>query len=173
MIYIQLIGLLGFLVYVLSYSRSTYNKVLLYQLTANFAYTVHYFLLGGISAAFICALDMLKDVTYINLKKHRYNCAIIFIFLYLFVTYIFYENPASLLPLVGSSISVLIISKNDKKWVLRGGIITACMWLPYDVVVHSYSGIIAETVVATSAIINLRIMDKNENKKRKLKSKKL
>ena len=69
MLYIQLIGFLAFLLYTLSYSRDTYNKVLTYQLTANFAYTVHYFLLGGISATFVCAIDMLKDVVFINIKK--------------------------------------------------------------------------------------------------------
>ena len=153
MIYIQLIGFLGLLVYTLSYSRSTYNKVLIYQLTANFAYTVHYFLLGGISAAFICAIDMLKDVVYMNLKKDRYKCAFIFVLLYFFVTYVFYENPASLLPLIGSSISVFVLSKNDKKWLLKGGIITASMWLPYNILVHSYSGIVAETIIILSAAI--------------------
>ena len=167
MIYIQLIGFLGFLIYTLSYSRSTYNKVLLYQLTANFAYTVHYFLLGGISAAFVCALDMLKDVVYMNLKKDRYKCAVIFVLLYSLVTYIFYENPASLLPLIGSSISVFVLSKNDKVWVLKGGIITASMWLPYNILVHSYSGIIAEIIIITSAAINLWKMKQKKRHKKK------
>ena len=166
MIYIQLIGFLGFLIYTLSYSRSTYNKVLLYQLTANFAYTVHYFLLGGISAAFVCALDMLKDVVYMNLKKDRYKCAVIFVLLYSLVTYIFYENPASLLPLLGSSVSVFVLSKNDKEWVLKGGIITASLWLPYNILVHSYSGIIAEIIIISSAAINLWRMKKGKKKKK-------
>jgi len=167
MLYIQLIGFLGFLVYTLSYSRSTYNKVLLYQLTANSAYTIHYFLLGGISASFVCAIDMLKDLTYMNLKKDRYKCAFILICLYALVTYIFYENPASLLPFLGSSVSVFVIAKNDTKWLLKGGIITASMWLPYNILVHSYSGTIAEIIIITSAVINLIRMQKQEKEKLK------
>ena len=151
MLYIQYIGFLGFLVYVLSYSRSTYNKVLLYQLTANFAYTVHYFLLGGISAAFVCALDMLKDLVFMKRKKGGLNCAIVFIFLYSLVTYVFYEN--------------------DKEWVLKGGIATACMWLPYNIIVHSYSGIVSEIIITSSAVINLWRMKKKEQKKAKKKNK--
>lgn len=162
MIYIQLIGFLGFLMYTLSYSRSTYNKVLLYQLTANFAYTVHYFLLGGISAAFVCALDMMKDLVFIKRKKGGYNCAIVFIILYSLVTYVFYESPASFLPLLGSSVSVLVLVKNDKEWVLKGGIITACLWLPYNIIVHSYSGTISEIIIISSAAINLWNMKKKK-----------
>lgn len=165
MLYIQLIGFLAFLLYTLSYSRDTYNKVLTYQLTANFAYTVHYFLLGGISAAFVCALDMLKDVVFINIKKDGFKCAIVLIILYCIPTYIFYENLASLFPLLGSSVSVLVLAKNDKGWVLKGGIIIALMWLPYNIIVCSYSGIIAEVIILLSAIVNL-IKLKKESRNR-------
>ena len=165
MLYIQLIVFLAFLLYTLSYSRDTYNKVLTYQLTANFAYTVHYFLLGGISAAFVCALDMLKDVVFINIKKDGFKCAIVLIILYCIPTYIFYENLASLFPLLGSSVSVLVLAKNDKGWVLKGGIIIALMWLPYNIIVCSYSGIIAEVIILLSAIVNL-IKLKKESRNR-------
>ena len=162
MLYIQLIGFLAFLIYTLSYSRDTYNKVLTYQLTANFAYTVHYFLLGGISAAFVCAIDMLKDVVFINIKKDGFKCAIVLIILYCIPTYIFYENLASFFPLLGSSVSVLVLAKNDKEWVLKGGIITALMWLPYNIIVRSYSGTMAEIIIISSAAINLWKMKKEE-----------
>ena len=160
MIYIQLIGFLAFLVYTLSYSRDTYNKVLTYQLTANFAYTVHYFLLGGISAAFVCALDMLKDLVFLKQKKDRFKGAIVLIILYCLVTYIFYENLSSLFPLLGSSVSVLVLAKNEKEWILKGGIITALMWLPYNIIVHSYSGIISEVIILLSAAVNLMKINK-------------
>ena len=171
MLYIQLIGFLAFLIYTLSYSRDTYNKVLTYQLTANFAYTVHYFLLGGISATFVCAIDMLKDVVFINIKKDGFKCAIVLIILYSIVTFIFYENLSSLFPLLGSSVSVLVLAKNDKEWVLKGGIITAAMWLPYNILVHSYSGTIAEIIIITSAVINLVKLKKEKKTINKQKSK--
>ena len=41
------------------------------------------------------------------------------------------------------------------------------MWLPYNILVHSYSGTIAEIIIITSAAINLVRMKKQEKVKLK------
>ena len=41
------------------------------------------------------------------------------------------------------------------------------MWLPYNILVHSYSGTIAEIIIITSAVINLIRMKKRDKEKLK------
>ena len=57
MFYIQLIGLLGFCIVLLSFYKKAPKTILLYQVTSNFIYSVHYFLLGGLSGAFCCIIE--------------------------------------------------------------------------------------------------------------------
>lgn len=71
MLYIQLIGLLAFLVLVLSFYKENISKVLTYQITSNFAYATHYFLLGAISGAFCSIVSMIRNFAYINVKKKQ------------------------------------------------------------------------------------------------------
>ena len=53
MFYIQLIGIIAFCIVVLSFYNKNPKTIIAYQIVSNFAYTVHYFLLGALSGAFI------------------------------------------------------------------------------------------------------------------------
>ena len=62
MFYIQLIGILGFCILVLSFYKKESKTILAYQVVANFAYTVHYFLLGALSGAFISFIGIFRNI---------------------------------------------------------------------------------------------------------------
>ena len=62
MLYIQLIGILAFCIVVLSFYKKNINTIIAYQVVSNFAYTVHYFLLGALSGAFISAIGILRNI---------------------------------------------------------------------------------------------------------------
>ena len=91
MLYIQLIGLLGFCILVLSFYKKNTITILTYQITSNFAYTVHYFLLGGLSGAFCSLIGIIRNIVLIKSNNKKIIIPL-FIFLYCLVTYIFYEN---------------------------------------------------------------------------------
>ena len=69
MFYIQLIGLLGFCILVLSFYKKETVTILTYQITSNFAYTVHYFLLGGLSGAFCSLIGIIRNIVLIKSNK--------------------------------------------------------------------------------------------------------
>ena len=89
MFYIQLIGILGFCIVVLSFYKKDTKTILLYQTTSNFIYAVHYFLLGGLSGAFCCMVGMARNITWIKCNKRKIVLPV-FITIYSLITIVFY-----------------------------------------------------------------------------------
>ena len=153
MIYIQLIGLIAFCILVLSFYKKEPATILTYQITANFAYSVHYFLLGGLTGAFISFINIIRNIAFIKSKTKI--LVPIFIILYLTVTIIFYEDIYSLLPMIATTVYLIFMPLNKKKYLLIGEIISASLWLLYSIFVLSYSGIITESILIISNTIQL------------------
>lgn len=148
MIYIQLIGLLAFCILVLSFYRKEVITILVYQITANALYFLHYFLLGALSGAFISFINIIRNAVYIKSKRKIFIP--IFILLYLLVTMVFYENIYSIIPMLASSIYLICMPFNKKKYLLLGEVISASLWLTYSIFVLSYSGMITESILLVS-----------------------
>ena len=155
MLYIQLIGLLAFCVLVLSFYRKETITILIYQMTSNFAYAVHYFLLGGISGAFVSIVSVIRNILFIIFKKNRGIIVVILVILYLGTTIIFYENILSFLPALANTTYMIFMLKDSRKWLLRGEAICSIMWLIYGIFIKSYSEMFAESILFISSIIQL------------------
>ena len=107
MIYIQLIGLLAFCILVLSFYKKNTVTILTYQTVANLTYGIHYFLLGGLTGAYISAVSAIRNIVFI---KYKNKIVIpVFITIYLLLTIAFYENIYSIFPLIGNSIYLVFI----------------------------------------------------------------
>ena len=152
MFYIQLIGLLGFCILVLSFYKKETVTILTYQITSNFAYTIHYFLLGGLSGAFCSLIGIIRNIVLIKLNNKKVIIPI-FIFLYLIVTILFYEGIYSLLPMIANSCYLISMTYKSKKALLIGAIISSIGWIIYSVFVSSYISVITELILLISNTI--------------------
>jgi len=155
MIYIQLIGLLAFCIHVLSFYKKKPITILVYQITANFAYAVHYFLLGGISGAILDIISIFRNITFIRIKNNKVIASLLFIFLYLLITFLFYEDYYSVFPFFGNTVYLLSIIRKDRKNLLIGGILCSIFWLLYAIFVNSYVSIVTEIILILSNSIQL------------------
>lgn len=155
MLYIQLIGILAFLIFILSFYRKTPKMILIYQIVGNFAYAVHYFLLGALSGAFINFVGIFRNIAFLKYKNYRKLLAIIVIFIYSIITLIFYEGIYSIIPFIANSAYLLLMMKDTKYYLLIAGIESAVLWLIYAICVNSYAEIITESILIVSNIIQL------------------
>lgn len=155
MFYIQLIGLLAFAVLVLSFYKKNPKTIIAYQIVATSAYTVHYFLLGALSGAFISFIGIFRNIAVIKVKKHKKTLVGIIILLYLIVTLIFYEGIYDLFPLVANSAYLITMVIGTKKSLLIGGIISPILWASYGLFVESYASVVTETILLISNTIQL------------------
>jgi len=163
MIYIQLIGVLAFAVLVLSFYKKNPKTIIAYQIVSNFAYTVHYFLLGALSGAYISFIGIFRNIAIIKVKNHKKTLVGIVILLYLIITLIFYEGMHSLFPIVANSAYLITMVMGTKKSLLIGGIISPILWASYGLFVGSYASTITESILLISNIIQLIKLTKTKN----------
>ena len=156
MLYIQLIGVLAFSILVLSFYRKTPKEILIFQMTANFAYATHYLLLGALTGAYTNVVSIIRNLLFLKVKKNKKIVGLIIIFLYLVITILFYEGLYSILPFIANSIYVLHMIKGDKKSLLIGSTLSSLLWFLYGVFILSYSEMITETILCISSLIQLR-----------------
>ena len=161
MFYIQLIGLLGFCILVLSFYKKETVTILTYQVTSNFAYTVHYFLLGGLSGAFCSLIGIVRNIVLIKIDNKKIIISI-FILLYLIVTIIFYEGIYSLFPMTANSVYLIALSYKKRKTLLIGAIISSILWILYSVFVNSYVSVVTESILLLSNAIQLKKENNNQ-----------
>lgn len=157
MIYIQLIGLLAFCVLVLSYYKKDSNTILTYQITSNLAYAVHYFLLGGLSGAFISFVGAIRNIIFVKVKRVNILLVTIFTIIYLIITIIFYESLYSIFPMCANICYLIFISKKDKKNILIGAILNSLFWMLYSTFVYSIVGIVTESILIIFNTIQLKM----------------
>lgn len=154
MIYIQLIGILGFCILVLSFYKKEPVTILIYQITSNFVYAIHYFLLGGLSGAFCSLIGMLRNLILIKINNKKIILLSI-ISMYLIVTIIFYEGIYSLFPMVANTLYLFALTYKNKKSILIGAIGSSILWILYSVFVNSYLTIVTESILIISNCIQL------------------
>lgn len=157
MIYIQLIGLLAFCILVLSYYKKDSNTILTYQITSNLAYAVHYFLLGGLSGAFISFVGAIRNIIFIKVKRINILLVTIFAIIYLVITITFYESLYSIFPMCANLCYLIFISKKDKKNILIGAILNSLFWVLYSVFVYSVVGVVTEFILIIFNAIQLKM----------------
>lgn len=155
MLYIQLIGILAFCVLVLSFYRKEPRMIIAYQILSNFAYAVHYLLLGALSGAYTSFIGIFRNIAFLKVKKSKNVLAGIVISLYILITIIFYENFYSIFPMIANSSYLITMIKGSRKSLIIGGIISSGLWLFYAIFVHSYASMITESILLVSNTIQL------------------
>ncbi len=151
--FIQLIGVIAWLLIVISYYRKNTDKILFVQVISNVLWCLHYFLLAAWSGLFICVFEFLRDALYYKTDQDDY------IFLgsvpiYIIYGILSYTTIIELLPVFSSTIDGYTLTKK-KKIVVFGAIISYTLWLIYDLSSKSYSGAVTDAIVVVS---NLSIL---------------
>jgi len=152
-ILIQGIGILAWLMLILSYYRKDTNKILVFQIVGTFLYCLHYGLLGAWSGLFICACETLFDLGYYKTDKDRY-IYMASIPIRIIGGLIGFSSIIDVLPICASLIDGYSLTKK-KKIVVIGAVISYTLWVIYDIFVMSYSGAITDGMIVLS---NLSIL---------------
>ena len=152
-ILVQAIGIVAWLMLILSYYRKNTNKILVFQIIGTILYCVHYGLLGAYSGLFICAFETIFDFGYYKTDKDKY-IYIVSIPVRILGGLFSFKIWADILPIIASLVDGYTLTKN-KKIVVIGAVISYTLWVIYDLFVKSYSGAITDGLVVLS---NLSIL---------------
>lgn len=152
-IFIQLIGIVAWIMLGLSYYRKDTNRILVFQIIGTVLYCIHYGLLGAWSGLFICACETLFDFGYYKTDKDDY-IYIASIPIRIIGGLLGFSSVIDVLPITASLTDGYSLTKK-KKAVVIGAVISYTMWVIYDICVKSYSGALTDGLIVLS---NLSIL---------------
>ena len=151
--FIQLIGIIAWLLILLSYYRKNTNRILVFQIISTVLWCLHYFLLGAYSGLFICIFEVIRDSLYYKTDEDD-MIFIVSIPIYILYGILSYSGLIELLPIFSSTIDGFTLTKK-KKIVVFGAVVSYTIWVIYDIAVKSYSGAFTDGLVVIS---NLSIL---------------
>ena len=170
-IIIQVIGAVAFTLLSISYYKKEKEKILFYQILAYIVFTIHYYMLGGLTGAMCNLLGLISLVIIYLFDKFKCNKDNKKLLIYsiipflIVISLITFENIYSLFPILASVIAIASFVSDNENKIRQMGIIVNFCWLVYAIVYKSYISIFFEifTFIAT-VVAFMRNRGKGETK---------
>ena len=154
MIFIQGIGAIAFCALSLSYFKKEKKQILFIQIIAYIFFTIHFYLLNGITGAICNFIGLITLITIYIFDKYKLKnkilVSIFFILILLVVNIIEFQNLYSIFPLIALTIVIISFIKNNEDDIRLIGVVSAICWLIYAIVYKSYVSIVFESVTLIS-----------------------
>ena len=156
-ILIQVIGGIGYLILSLSYFKKVKIEILLMQMIAYVFFTIHYYMLNGITGA-ICnvigGVALIIIFLFEKFKLKNKNILIIcMIPVAIIISVITYQNIYSIFPIIASISVILSFISSDENVIRFVGLISAVCWLVYAIMYKSYISIAFEAVTLIFVVV--------------------
>ena len=166
-ILIQAIGALGFIFLGLSYHKKDKTHILIMQIFSYIFFTIHFYLLDGITGAICNLIGFVSLITIFIFEKNKWKyknyICVLFVAIIIGISIVTFQNIYSVFPMIASS-SVIISFLIDNENVIRGiGLLSAICWLVYAIVYKSYISIAYEIYTIVNICVALL---KNNNLKK-------
>lgn len=164
LLFSQVIGFFGFIVFIKSIQYKEKSKVLFMQIISFSFYTIQYLLINAFSGMLVHLINVIRCLVFYLLEKKKRNTnvfCIIFLMLTFFSSMLMFKNSYDLLPLLASVNSVVFMWQNDTRIIRRGQIFSCLLWIVYNNYVLAYVGILTEFIIIISCIIAILKYDYN------------
>ncbi|MCQ2557739.1 MAG: YgjV family protein [Oscillospiraceae bacterium] len=157
-ILIQLVGVLGTVLYFLSYQCKNNRRLFQVQFLSYSFYTAHLLLLGAFTGGFSYILNLVRSFCLGSKNaflRSRWMCALLCVG-QCAVLALTWGGWLSLLPVAGNIASTIGgYTRNARKIRIAGLCINSPLWILYDILVGSWAGILDEVVSDVSMIISI------------------
>lgn len=157
-ILIQAIGLIGTVLFFLSFQCKSNKNLFRVQFLSYLFYTIHLILLGAITGGISYIINTFRSFclgSKIEFARSKKMCVIICI-MQLTALAITWSGWISLLP-VAANIAATVggYTHNARKIRIVGMFVNSPLWIIYDIIVGSWAGILDEVVSEISMIISI------------------
>lgn len=173
---IQCIGAIAFILLILSYFKKEKSKILFMQILAYIMFTIHYYLLSGITGAICNFVGLIALITIYLFDKYELKnkrlVAYLFIIILLAINIATFQNVYSIFPMIASVSVIISFISNNEDFIRAIGVVSAICWLIYAIVYKSYISIVFESITCIGVVTafikntnNKRISILNDNNK--------
>ncbi|MBQ2847569.1 MAG: YgjV family protein [Clostridia bacterium] len=162
----QFIGFLAAAILLLSFQQKTHKRIVIMQACSGLLFAIQYFMLGAFEGMIGNVVGMARSISFSFRGKSKFvdsiACPIIFAVLAGAGGLLTYTSPASLLPMAAMIISSFVMWNPHTQQLRALTMPTSLMWLIYNILCSSYSGIVTEVFNQISIIIGLIRFRKNK-----------
>lgn len=163
---IQIIGFLALIVGVFAWNVKTRVKILNLQSVSSALFVIHYFLLGAYTGALMSGLIILRNFVFSEKKKKKWANHSFWIYFFMLlattVLVLFWQGLPSILPVAGVILGTFALSRDKPKDMRFFMLLTAFAWIPYTIIVHSYSGLISQIISTAGIIVGMFRLDRKK-----------
>ena len=156
-ILIQFIGGIGYATLATSYFKKEKRQILFMQIIAYIMFTIHYYLLSGITGAICNAIGLFALLIIYLFEKYKWKyknvIAWILVGILLIINIATFQNIFSIFPMIASTIVIISFLMDDEDWIRGIGLISAVCWLIYAITYKSYIAIVFEVITLIGTII--------------------
>lgn len=164
---VQGIGAIGYSTLAFSYYKEKKEQILFMQIIAYVFFTIHYYLLNGITGAICNLIGLVALISIYIFEKYKLGnklfislACILAIFIINIITF---QNFFSIFPIIASIIVIISFLDNNEKNIRIIGVMAAVCWLIYAIAYKSYVSIVFEVLTLVGVLIAL--LKNNNNKK--------
>lgn len=154
----HLLGALAIILGFVGYQCKRRKTITWMQAAIDTCFGVQYFLLGAYTGTFMDVIGVIRNVTMASLsedKKKRTIFTGVFVALLVASCLFTWAGPVSLLAMAGKTCSTVSFGVTNPK-ILRLLTVPSCvLWIIYDILCGSYTGIVYESIKLCSVLIAL------------------
>lgn len=161
----QVLGFIAFVISLLAFHKNKKEKILGSMILSNIFDLIHYLLLEAYSGCITKLLAICRNIFVIFKDKNKTLSSNIFLYIFI-LAYIIsgiltFENIWSIFPIVSALIYAVAIWKGNELTLKKAACFGYFLWLIYNTLVLSISGIISNIVSICSLFIAIRNNYKN------------
>ncbi len=159
----QIVGFIAIICWIISVQLSKKSKIILFQTIANILYSVQYFLLNAIVAAFMNLVSFFRLSIFYTYetknKKIPWWLMFLFMLIIIVIGIITVDTPLMLIPILATLFYTYSSWQNNMQKLRIIYIVAAIFWLYYNLTVGAYVSLIGNTleiISGTSSLIKYR-----------------
>ena len=164
---VQGIGAIGYSTLAFSYYKEKKEQILFMQIIAYIFFTIHYYLLNGITGAICNLIGLVALIAIYVFEKYNLGnklfISITCMIAVFVINIITFQNFFSIFPIIASIIVIISFLDNNEKNIRIIGVIATVCWMIYAIAYKSYVAIVFEVLTLVGVFIAL--LKKNNNKK--------
>jgi hypothetical protein len=168
-IFIQSLGFAGLATGLVSFQVNKRKKILGLVIWSSLFWTIHFFLLGAYTGSALNFIGAIRTMAFSKYRDRRRSIFILWGFIAAFgvATALTWQGPLSLLPAFGTISGAFAYWQKTPRSIRMLALLSPPAWLIYNVVSHSYAGVITEVLIFAATLVGIYRLDIQHGKRDK------
>ena len=164
--FIQSIGVVALVFVILAWNAKERKNLLYLQAVNVTLMAFQYVLLGAFTGAVVQCITISRNLVFSQKGKRAWASHTVWLYVFIAlavgVLAFFWQGWISLLPVTGIIIGTYGMFKDEPKKMRIFILITGLVWIPYNILVHSYSGLVSDIVSYTALLVGMYRLDRKQ-----------